>query len=95
MLRATYEKVIEAVHKRSGKIKWTVVPIKLVTTIITIATGGSAGKEGPARRSARVFQRFFGPYRIGRQRQKDVVICGISAGFAAVFAHTYRRSHVR
>lgn len=41
------EKVIEAVHKRSGKIKAAVVPVKLAATVATIALGGSAGKEGP------------------------------------------------
>jgi H+/Cl- antiporter ClcA len=38
------EKVIEAVHKRSGKINPLVVPIKLVATIITIAVGGSSNR---------------------------------------------------
>src|SRR5271169_4588234 len=42
------EKIIEAVHRHSGKMKLAVVPVKLVATIITIAFGGSAGKEGPA-----------------------------------------------
>ena len=41
------EKVIEAVHRHDSKIKAIVVPIKLVTTVITLACGGSAGKEGP------------------------------------------------
>ena len=41
------EKVIEAVHRHDGYIKPIVVPIKLVTTVITLACGGSAGKEGP------------------------------------------------
>ena len=41
------EKVIEAVHRRFGKIKAIVVPVKLAATIITLAFGGSVGKEGP------------------------------------------------
>ena len=41
------EKVIEAVHKHSGKIQVLVVPVKFVTTILTLALGGSVGKEGP------------------------------------------------
>ena len=41
------EKVIEAIHKRAGKIPVLVVPVKLIATVITLATGGSAGKEGP------------------------------------------------
>jgi H+/Cl- antiporter ClcA len=39
------EKVIEAVHKQSGRIKPAVVPVKLAATIATIACGGSAGKR--------------------------------------------------
>ena len=39
------EKVIEAIHKRAGKIPILVVPIKLHATIITLAFGGSVGKE--------------------------------------------------
>ncbi len=41
------EKIIEAVHKKEGKIDFAVIPVKLVATVITIFTGGSVGKEGP------------------------------------------------
>ncbi len=41
------EKVIEAIHKKAGRINPLVVPVKLIATVITIACGGSAGKEGP------------------------------------------------
>lgn len=46
------EKVIEAIHKRSGKIKAMVIPVKLVSTIITLAAGGLVGKEGPCAKLA-------------------------------------------
>ena len=42
------EKVVEAVHERAGQIDVKVVPVKMITTIVTVAAGGSAGKEGPA-----------------------------------------------
>ncbi|HHZ04377.1 chloride channel protein, partial [Acetomicrobium hydrogeniformans] len=41
------EKVIEAVHCKEGYIPLKVVPVKLAATITTLASGGSAGKEGP------------------------------------------------
>ena len=41
------EKVIEAVHKRSGRMSLLVAPVKLIATLITLIGGGSAGKEGP------------------------------------------------
>lgn len=80
------EKVIEAVHKNSGKINPLVVPVKLVATLITIITGGSVGKEGPVGQiGAGTSSIFADIIRFDRHDRKKLVICGISAGFAAVF----------
>jgi H+/Cl- antiporter ClcA len=80
------EKVIEAVHKRSGKINVSVIPIKLFTTIITIASGGSVGKEGPSGQiGAGLASLFSDIFKLEDHDRKKLVICGISAGFAAVF----------
>jgi H+/Cl- antiporter ClcA len=80
------EKVIEAIHKNDGIIKAAVVPVKLVATIITIAFGGSAGKEGPcAQIGAGIASTFARLFRFDAHDRKKLVICGISAGFAAVF----------
>lgn len=80
------EKVIEAVHKQSGNIKALVVPVKLVATVITLASGGSAGKEGPcAQIGAGLSSIFANLIRFEDSDRKKLVICGISAGFASVF----------
>ncbi len=80
------EKVIEAIHKRSGKIKAAVVPVKLVATIITIASGGSVGKEGPcAQIGAGLSSIVADLLKFADSDRKKLVICGISAGFASVF----------
>jgi len=80
------EKVIEAIHKNNGVIKAAVVPVKLVATIITIALGGSAGKEGPcAQIGAGIASTFARLFRFDAHDRKKLVICGISAGFASVF----------
>ncbi len=80
------ERVIEAVHKRSGKINPLVVPVKLVATIITIALGGSAGKEGPcAQIGAGLSSAMSDILRFDDKDRRKLVICGISAGFASVF----------
>ncbi len=80
------EKVIEAVHKRAGKIPILVVPVKLFATIITLAVGGSAGKEGPcAQIGAGLTSLFSDLLRFDDNDRKKMVICGISAGFASVF----------
>jgi H+/Cl- antiporter ClcA len=80
------EKVIEAIHKRWGKIKLAVVPVKLVATIVTITAGGSAGKEGPsAQIGAGMASALADLLKLTKEDRKKLVICGISAGFAAVF----------
>ncbi|MDD5236171.1 MAG: chloride channel protein [Candidatus Omnitrophica bacterium] len=80
------EKVIEAVHKRSGKIKAAVVPVKLVATIITLAAGGSVGKEGPCAQIGGGLSSIFADlFKFDDRDRKKLVICGISAGFASVF----------
>lgn len=80
------EKVIEAIHKHAGRIKASVVPVKLIATIMTIASGGSAGKEGPcAQIGAGLAAIFARVIRLDDYDRKKLVICGISAGFASVF----------
>lgn len=80
------EKVIEALHRRSGKIETRVVPTKLVATLITLGAGGSAGKEGPcAQIGAGLCSLLADMFRFDDQDRKKLVICGVSAGFAAVF----------
>jgi len=80
------EKVIEAVHKRDGKIDVAVIPVKLLTTVVTLVTGGSAGKEGPgAQIGAGTASAISDLLHFSKRDRKKLVICGISAGFATVF----------
>ena len=79
-------RVIEAVHKTSGRIKFMVVPVKFAATIVTLAFGGSAGKEGPcAQIGAGLSSAVASVFRFSDSDRKKLVICGISGGFAAVF----------
>lgn len=80
------EKVIEAVHQRMGRIPLAVVPVKLVATVLTLAGGGSAGKEGPcAQIGAGLASGLADLLRVADRDRRKLVICGISAGFATVF----------
>ncbi len=80
------EKVIEAIHKRSGKMNPLAVPVKLAATILTIAIGGSAGKEGPcAQIGAGICSAISDLFKFNDEDRRKLVICGISAGFATVF----------
>jgi H+/Cl- antiporter ClcA len=80
------EAVIAAVHERSGRVDWLVAPIKLLATVVTLAFGGSVGKEGPcAQIGAAITSAAADLLRLGDEDRRRLVICGIAAGFAAVF----------
>jgi len=80
------EKVISAIHKEDGKIDVSVIPVKTLTTVLTIFAGGSVGKEGPgAQIGAGVASFLSNLLKFRKKDRKKLVICGISAGFATVF----------
>jgi H+/Cl- antiporter ClcA len=80
------EKVIEAIHKKDGKIDIAVIPVKLFATVLTIFAGGSVGKEGPGAQIGAGTASFIATtLKFRKQDRKKLVICGISAGFASVF----------
>jgi H+/Cl- antiporter ClcA len=80
------EAVIAAIHTRAGKIDWLVAPVKLLATVVTLAFGGSVGKEGPcAQIGAAITSLFADVLRLDDKDRRRLVICGVGAGFAAVF----------
>lgn len=80
------DSVIAAVHRQSGRMPLATVAIKPVAAIVTLASGGSAGKEGPCSHIggslASALGRLLG---LNVELQKRLVACGVSAGFASVF----------
>ncbi len=80
------ERVIRAIHLQSGKISWQVIPAKIAATILTIGTGGSAGNVGPCVQIGSGLASFFSDIlQFDAPDRKTLVICGLSAGFAAIF----------
>ena len=80
------EAVITAIHMNSGRVNLPVAPVKLLATVITLAAGGSVGKEGPcAQIGAAIASAFADVMRLNDEDRRRLVICGVSAGFAAVF----------
>ncbi|MDR1905617.1 MAG: chloride channel protein [Clostridiales bacterium] len=81
------EKAIEAIHNNGGRIKIGVIPVKIAATVITIAGGGSAGKEGPTTQIGAGAASFIARVlRLDVRDTKALVVCGMSAAFAAIFA---------
>jgi len=80
------ERVIRAIHLHSGKIRWQIIPAKIVATILTIGTGGSAGNVGPCVQIGSGLSSFLADgLQCNSYDRKTLVICGLSAGFASIF----------
>ena len=78
--------VIRAFHRTGGYLRPIVIPIKILTSAITIGTGGSAGKEGPtALFSAGVGSWYADIRKVSWKRRQMFVIIGMASGLSAVF----------
>jgi len=78
--------VIRAFHRTGGYIRPIVVPVKILTSAITIGTGGSAGKEGPtALFSAGVGSWYSDLRKVSWKKRQMFVIIGMASGLSAVF----------
>lgn len=80
------ERVIRAIHLHSGKMRWQIVPAKIIATILTIGAGGSAGNVGPCVQIGSGLSSFLSDLlQFNSYDRKTLVICGLSAGFASIF----------
>lgn len=80
------DSVITAIHTQSGVMPHRTILVKPLAALITLALGGSAGKEGPCSHIGGTLASWFGRLiRLDPEMQKRIVACGVSAGFASVF----------
>jgi len=79
------ERVIRAIHLHSGKMRWQVIPAKIIATMLTIGVGGSAGHVGPCVQIGSGLSSFLADaLQFDSYDRKTLVICGLSAGFSAI-----------
>jgi H+/Cl- antiporter ClcA len=77
---------IAAVHAQDGRMPFKTMLIKPVAAIITLASGGSAGKEGPCSHIGGTLASGIAKgLSLNAELSKRLVACGVSAGFASVF----------
>jgi CIC family chloride channel protein len=78
--------VLEAVNRSSGVIRPLSAVEKILTSAITIGTGGSAGAEGPIVQIGAGIASGAGQlFRIARQHMPLLIGCGSAAGISAIF----------
>ena len=80
------DSAILAFHRRHGYVPPAVLPVKSVASVLTVASGGSAGYEGPVTllgaACGSVVSSWFG---LSRRARRILMTAGISAGIAALF----------
>lgn len=77
---------IAAIHHRGGKLRARVAPVKLVASAITIGSGGSAGREGPAAQISATFGSVVADWLgLSAQDRRIAVAAGMGAGIGAIF----------
>ncbi len=78
--------VMEAISLRNGVIRPRVVAGKVVASALTIASGGSVGREGPIIQIGSAIGSVLGQlFKLSRRRMQTLVGCGAAAGIAAAF----------
>ena len=80
------DSAVLAYHRRHGYVPPAVLPVKSTASVLTVASGGSAGYEGPVTllgaACGSVVASWFG---LSRRARRILMTAGISAGIAALF----------
>lgn len=80
------DKVISAIHYKEASVPFSVVPIKIVSTIFTLAPGAVVGTEGPSVQiGAGLMSELARLIKLTVKNRKKLVVCGVSAALSAVF----------
>lgn len=78
--------IMDEIHKPGGGIPTRMAPLVLFSTLVTHLFGGSAGREGTAVQMGGSISSLFSKwYRLKHQEKRILLMCGMAAGFGAVF----------
>ena len=78
--------IIDEIHEPGGGVPARMTSLIFITTIITHLFGGSAGREGTAvQMGGSIASQFARWFRLCDEDKRILLICGMSAGFGAVF----------
>jgi chloride channel protein, CIC family len=77
---------IDAFHNKQGFIRTRVPFIKGIASIITLATGGSAGREGPIAQIGAGIGSWIGrTFKLSVRERRLMLLAGCAAGLGAIF----------
>jgi CIC family chloride channel protein len=80
------DSVIDAYHRRQGRLRGRVPLVKLLASALTLGTGGSGGREGPiAQIGAGFGSALASVLRLSVAERRVLLAAGMGAGIAAIF----------
>jgi chloride channel protein, CIC family len=78
--------LVKAFHRLRGKIRARVPVVKTIASIITIGTGGSAGREGPIAQIGAGFGSFLADrLKLSDRDRRLLMLAGAAGGIGAIF----------
>jgi CIC family chloride channel protein len=78
--------MIDAFHNKQGEIRTRVPYIKSAASVITLATGGSAGREGPIAQIGAGFGSWLGRvFNLDAKERRILMLAGCAGGLGAIF----------
>jgi CIC family chloride channel protein len=78
--------VIDAYHRRGGKIRLRVPLVKVVASAITLGSGGSGGREGPIAQTGAGLGAFVADrLRLSADDRRVLLAAGMGAGIGSIF----------
>jgi len=78
--------IVEEIHEPGGGVPGRMAPLVLAATVLTHLVGGSAGREGTAvQMGGSIASTFARLCRFDNGTARTLLICGVAAGFGAVF----------
>lgn len=77
---------VTAFHRKAGKVSLLVPPVKIVASLITLGSGGVAGREGPVIQTAGgIGSAVARAFRLGPRERRILLVAGAAAGAGAMF----------
>ncbi|GBE03710.1 MAG TPA: chloride channel protein [Nitrospirae bacterium] len=81
-----FPKFLERVNIKGGRLKRRTIPLRIISSALTIGTGGSAGVEGPIAQIGGAIGSLVGQFfKVSGNRIKLLIAAGAAGGIAATF----------
>jgi CIC family chloride channel protein len=78
--------MIDSFHRKKGVIRRRVPIVKTIASVITIGSGGSAGKEGPIAQIGAGFGSFLASVlKVNERERRMMLLAGAAGGIGAIF----------